>query len=426
MSPAGLARLGRRFAVMLGGEGLQSLFHLGLNLALVRALPAQDYGIFAIVFTLGGIALTFVRAAAGVPAATFIPQARSARAAKAHAVAFGSGALLLSLALGLGAAALLAPFLGAGAGPAGAFVGLWCLRSYLRIFLFVRGRPALAGVSDLAFTLSGTVLLALVLRGGGDLLRESLAVLAAAHGLGIALALGLLREPVRVGLRHTGRRYRGLWRSFAWSVAGVATANLQAQGQILLVGLLAGPAAYAPIAAVLVLFAPLRLLGTVVVNLVQPEMAAALAAGDGRHLRRLAAASTAGLAAACLAYGGLVALAFPLVEGQLLAGRFAGEPLAPIAAFVWLTVLASLLYAAPKTLLETRRAFPELARMALASAALGMALVAILLVAAAPAWSMAGVAASELLVLVWCWRAARLPRSAPLPGTGAHPSHAAA
>ena len=200
------------------------------------------------------------------------------------------------------------------------------------------------------------------------------------------------------------RRYRRLWRSFAWSVAATATANLQGQGPMLLVGLLAGPAAYAPIAAVLVLFSPLRLLGTVVVNLTQPEMARLIAAGEARRLRLVAAAGSAVLTAACLAYGAALLLLAGPIEAHLFAGHFAREPFALIVALVFATVTLTMLYAGPKTLLETRRGFRSLAAMALASAGLGMSLVAALVVLVAPAWSMAGVAASEIVVLIWCWR----------------------
>lgn len=408
MTRPDLHRLAGRFAVMLGGEVLQSLFHLGLNLALVRALSAHGYGMFAIVFGLGAVALTFVRAVSGVPAATFIPPARSQSLAGAEAVAFGTGALALCLALWLGIAAAFAPFVGVGALPAGAFVAAWALRSFLRTLLFARGRAGVAGVSDLAFTASGTLMLALLLtREGTDaLLWDSLWLLAAAHALGLAVALAVLRERVRIAPRHAWRRYRRLWRSLAWSVAGTATANVQAQGQMLLLAGLAGPAAYAPVAAVLVLFSPLRLLGTVVVNLIQPEMARLIAADDDRRLRLIVAAGTALLTAACLAYGLGLALVLDPVEHRLFADRFAGEPLGLIAGLVGATVLLTMLYAAPKTLLETRRAFPELAAMALASATLGMAGVAVLVAFASPAWSMAGVAASEIVVLAWSWRVA--------------------
>lgn len=404
-----LVQLASRFVLMLGGEILQSVFHFGLNIALVRALPPREYGLFAIVFLIGGIALTFVRAVAGVPVSIFVPQARRADAVRAYAVSFGSGATLLALALGLGTALILAIPIGPEAALAGgAFVGMWCLRSYLRNMLFSRHRPGIAGIGDATFTLSGTLLLVSLLwwAGEGQLLAGSLAVLAIAHAAGILAALAALREPVRFSLgRHVVRRYRRLWRSLAWSVASVAISNIQAQGQTLLVALLAGPAAYAPIAATLVLFSPLRLSASVVVNLTQPEMAASLAKGDTGRLRRLMTIATGLLFGGCLAYGIFLAATLRLIETHLFAGRFAGEPLGLIATLVWATVTATMLYVGPKTLLEASREFRALASVALASAAVGIGLVALLLWFATPAWSLLGVVASELVVLVYCRRA---------------------
>lgn len=410
-----LIRLARRFVLMLGGEVLQSVFHFGINIALVHALAPREYGLFAIVFLIGGIALTFVRAVAGMPASIVMPQASGPRAVAAYAVTFGSGATLLSLALAVLTALILAIPLGlAVACAGGGFVGLWCLRSYLRNMLFARRRAGIGGISDLAFTLTGTLLLAALLLGasGPHLLAGSLAVLAAGHGVGILVALGALREPVRLSLRgHALRRYRGMWRGLAWSLAGVATSNIQAQGQTLLVALLAGPAAYAPIAACLVLFSPLRLSASVVVNLTQPEMAASLANGDSARLRHLMRISTGLLLSGCLAYGIFLAAALPLIESHLFAGRFAGEPLGLIAFLLWATVTTTMLYVGPKTLMETSRAFRTLASVALVSAAVGIGLVGLLLWLSTPAWSLLGVLASELVVLVYCRRT--LMRSAP-------------
>ena len=54
-----LRRLGHRFILMLGGEVAQSAFHFGLNIVLVRNLTPHDYGRFAILFLVGGLALTY-------------------------------------------------------------------------------------------------------------------------------------------------------------------------------------------------------------------------------------------------------------------------------------------------------------------------------------------------------------------------------
>ena len=102
-----LLKLIRRFVLTLGGEVVQSAFHFGLNIALVRTLAAADYGIFAIVMLIGGIALTYVRALFGMPAALFMSRRFGTRASRAYEACFGSGALVLCVLIGLATAGLL-------------------------------------------------------------------------------------------------------------------------------------------------------------------------------------------------------------------------------------------------------------------------------------------------------------------------------
>src|ERR1700674_1199106 len=85
--------LGRNYLLSLGGEGLQSVFHFGLNLLLIRLLAPYDYGVFAIVFILGGISLTYGNALVSIPANIHIARVKSARAANFHDGVFGSAAL---------------------------------------------------------------------------------------------------------------------------------------------------------------------------------------------------------------------------------------------------------------------------------------------------------------------------------------------
>ncbi|WP_204315246.1 hypothetical protein, partial [Klebsiella pneumoniae] len=64
--------------------------------------------------------------------------------------------------------------------------------------------------------------------------------------------------------------------------------------------LIAGPAAYAPIAATLVLFAPLRIPTNALTNMVLPEITGLLAGNRLEPARRLVTRSTAIIAAGCL------------------------------------------------------------------------------------------------------------------------------
>lgn len=394
-----------RFALMLGGEVVQSAFHFGLNIALVRTLTQHEYGIFAIVFLVGGIGLTYVRALAGVPVATFVPPRLGRRSAQAVEVTFGSGAILVALLIGGGVAGALLvtaevdPLVGGG------FVALWCLRGYLRLALFAKRRPLEAGLGDLAFALAGTGLALLLAQHGDDSARIDgvFLALACAHLVGIGVSLLALREKLRVSFGAAfRRRYRALGAKLAWSLVGVTTTNLQGQGQTLLVALVAGPDAYAPIAAALVLFAPLRLTAAALVNMVQPEIAAHLGRGDRIAARALARNAAGLLQLGCLAYGGALLWVLPIIDAHLFAGRFSHEPLGLITGLLWAVVTVSLTYAAPRVLLETAQDFRFLAGLSAGSAAAGLAAVTGLLVVSSPAWSILGLLLSEVIVFAAC------------------------
>ena len=415
---AGTGGLRSRFVLMLGGEAVQSAFHFGLNVGLVRSLSQADYGLFAIVFLVGGIGLTYVRSLAGVPASTFVPRRHGQRAARAYDVTFGSGAVAISALFGLGVAFALWLVMGTAAGAlaGGAFVALWCLRSYLRLALFAKRRPLEAGLGDLAFALSGTVLAWWFVRGEGLARIDGVLVaLAVAHAVGSAVSVLALRDPVRVDFgASTRRRYRGLRHQLAWSFVGVTTTNLQSQGQTLLVALVAGPEAYAPIAAALVLFAPLRLSAGALLNMAQPELAAAMARRDTAAARRLVLVCAAVILGAALACGAVLFAAFPSIASHLFASKFAGQPLGLITALLWLVATVSLGYAAPRILLEAVGAFRFLAAVSAVTAVVGAAAVSLLLVLSTPAWSVLGLLLSETLVLAACvagtWRRLRPAR----------------
>ena len=142
----------------------------------------------------------------------------------------------------------------------------------------------------MVFALSGTAFtVAMIHFQGAPGLDETLFALACANGLGIVASLALLREPIRLSLgRSVRRRYGAMIPTLSWSLVNVTTANVQGQGQSLLVAAIAGPAAYAPMAATFVLFSPLRLSASALINMVQPEVAGHLARGDFPLARRFA------------------------------------------------------------------------------------------------------------------------------------------
>jgi O-antigen/teichoic acid export membrane protein len=176
---------------------------------------------------------------------------------------------------------------------------------------------------------------------------------------------------------------------------------VQGQGLTLLFALLAGPAVYAPIAATLVLYAPLRIPTSALMNMVLPEISGLLAAGQVQSARRLVMRHVLLIGCACLVYGLIMAATLPLIEQVLFKGRFAGEPMGWIGLGVWAVVTTSLLYAIPRAYLEACAAFRTITAGAVASAALGFALMVPLLLMLPPAAALIGLLASEIATLVW-------------------------
>jgi O-antigen/teichoic acid export membrane protein len=189
----------------------------------------------------------------------------------------------------------------------------------------------------------------------------------------------------------------------SWSLVGVTTSNVQSQFQTFLVAVLAGPAAFAPIAAATILLAPLRLAVGALIAMVQPDFAAALAEGRIERARTLLAGSFGLVLAACLGYGAALWLGFDLLRAHLFGPSFAGEPMGLITALAWAIALGYLSYMLPKALIEAAGGFRLVATATLASALVGIVCVSALLVMASPAWSLAGVVAAELVTLTCFW-----------------------
>jgi O-antigen/teichoic acid export membrane protein len=408
-----------KFAVTLLGEVVQSGFHFALNIMLVRSLSQHDYGVFAIAFLAGGIALTYVRALAGVPISTFLPAQRHRRAGRAIEVTFGSGALIVSAAFGLGFAGFLLitdtvnPLAG------GAFVALWCLRSYLRLALYAKNLTAFATACDIAFAASGIALAFLLVRGDDAARTDGVFVaLACAHAIGVATALVALREPIRVSFKASSwGRYHAIRRQLGWSLIGVTTTNLQGQGQTLAMALMLGPDAYAPIAAALILFAPLRLAAAALINMTQPEMGAQVGRADRSGAARLASRTAGALLLLCLAYGLVLLVSLPAIATHFFAARFPRDEFGLIVLALWAVVTVSLTYAPLRVLLELTQEYRFLAKLSAIAAAAGLLTVCLLLLSTPPAWSLLGLLLSEVVILLGCLAAMR-PSAGPAPAVG--------
>ena len=406
---ASLRRVASRFALVLSGELIQSLFHFVLNILLVRELSTRDYGLFAIVFTVGAVGITYIRALVAVPATLHLTRSFGRPAARGYDVMFGSGAALVSTLMALAVGLALVPVIGLGALASGAFVGLYSFRSYLRIVLLAQGRAWVAGLSDLVYALGGIAFIIRLLNGEGvALLNRAFTGIAMAHGFAIVVVYAALRQRPRLSLNQRAReRYRVIWRTIMWSLAGVTSLTVQGQGLTLLFAIIAGPAAYAPVAATLVLYTPLRIATISLTNMLLPDISSLLVSGQFGRARQIVVRSIALNGSICIVYGVLMLFALPAIESVLFKGRFESDPMGWIGVAIWSIITLAQLYGIPRAFLEASGAFRTITGIAAASAALGFVVMIPALKLLPSAYALLGLSLSEAMTLLLSLRAFR-------------------
>lgn len=428
-----VAAFGRKYLLSLGGEGLQSGFHFVLNLLLIRELTAYDYGVFAIVFILGGISVTYGNALVSIPANVHIARLKSPGAVNFQDVAFGSVAL--AVCCGMAAIVVVGLWLTIdrpGESLAGgAFVGMWTLRNHVRSAMFARQQISTVALSDISYTAAGVVLVAALLYLGTAVPQATMILLflALANAVGTGVALALLRRPIRVSFcRGVRRLYGGILSEIWWSLIWVTTWNIQGQGLMFLVAAIVGPAAYAPIAAGLVLFRPLRTGVGAFINVVRPEFATGLAEGRHRQVKLTLFGSLGGIALGCLAFGACIWLGWPILSDYVYGAKFPNASMPLIVLLAWLNALISISYHVPLALVQAAREFRSVAISTIIGGLVGMALVTLLIAVSTVAWSLAGAAAGEAAALAYIWVAALrvLGRQQPSRRAGIAPARAGA
>jgi O-antigen/teichoic acid export membrane protein len=398
------AHLVRRLMLMIGGEAMQSGFHFALNLALLHLLSAQGYGLFALAMVMGGVGLSYIRSLTAVPATIWMSKSTNSAGVDAHDVTFGSAALVVALLMGLGTG-LLMRLLGDPSGiGAACFVSAWSLRSHMRTAFFARRMQLVVSISDGVFTFVGIVLAAAAIWFFADALQATFYALAAANLIGIFVLVRLARRKLRISFRGpTWRRYARLWPQLCWSGFSATTTNIQGQCLALLVAGIAGPAAYAPLAAVLVLFAPLRIVSLAFSNMTQPELAKLMHRNETARVWTQARIWALVMGLGSLAYGCGILFILPMIKSQALQG----VPTGVIGLLAIANYLPIMLYVMPRIVLEIMSDFRIVALITMGGAIVGLALIAVILAVAPPTWALAGSAVSETFVLALSWYFAR-------------------
>ena len=396
----------RRLALVIGGEGMQSSLHFALNLTLIALLPAREYGAFAFVLVLGGVGLSYVRALAAMPASTYIGRARRAAYADFYEGAFGAAALLLCAVLAVVAGAILEISSPEAAVGGAAVVGLWSLRSHLRTIGFARRKAWAVTLGDAAFAVTGLAASAAALRVDENRLQGVLFALALANVVGAAVLSLACRARPRADFGRRARRfYFRLALRLVWSLYSVTATILLGQGVAFLVVAFAGPEGFAPIAAMLAFFAPLRIFSMSLANMLQPEISRLAAAGDEAGWRRMRSTWTTRACILAILYGDICFAVIPHLRLRSLAH----QPVIFIALSAWSLYAMVLGYLLPRILLETRMRFRDIAVVTTMGAVVSLTVTATLLVTTEPAYALVGAVLGESVAAIATWRMAARP-----------------
>lgn len=409
-------------------HGLLSAFSLVLQVVLVRAWSPQEYGLFGFWLGAADAAFPFAYALFLTPLIVHLPRATSeARRAALQVAILGLFVpfLALAAAAGLGLGLVLPqpeagglPGILAGTAMIVAFLG----RSYASTLFFALQRPARSLAIDALHV--GVALLALAaawLAAGIPGIVCVLAMLALsqgmATGLGVRLAAG---RPRLVGSRRWWRRYRPIWRLARWSLVGALATTLQNRCQVLIVGILAGPAAYGAVLAGGLLAAPPRLVTHSWTMVARPRLSAAVAEGDMATVRRLVLWPTALVLALFGAYAALLAAGWPLLRAVLF--RNYGAEMATLVVGWMLTTLALCLGECVSAALQGLHEFRRLAWATVLGSIVGVAGALGAVLALGYPWVMLGPFLGALVALAWMVAALRrslAERAAAGPSSGA-------
>jgi O-antigen/teichoic acid export membrane protein len=412
-----ITTLGRNFLLSLSGEGVQSAFHFALNLLLIRILSAYDFGVFAIVFVLGGISLTYGNALISVPATIELARQKSARRFDYLDTVFSTVAFLISIGIAIVTTAGLWLTIGTAseALAGGAFVGTWTLRNHIRAVMFARYAAKAATLSHLGYSMTAVALIAGMLVIGRALdVTSVLMALVIGNLVGSYLPLRLRHRPVRLSFRKdTRRRYQRIWSNVAWSLFGTATWNVQGQGLMFLVASIAGPAAYAPIAAATVLFNPLRPAVAAFVYVFRPDFVHALVERRSRHVIVVSSVVSATIVFGCACVGVVLWLAWPYLDAHIFGDKFAGASMPLILTLSGIGATIYLTYTVPLTLVQAAGQFKAVAIATTIGAFVGVVSILFLLANFSVAWSLLGSVLGELACGIYlCIAAARILREA--------------
>ena len=276
---------------------------------------------------------------------------------------------------------------------AAAFITAFAARMYTRTFAYARQRPHVALAGDL----SSIVAAAAILIGAAAFnvgLTLSLALTGVACGNVVAMGIEIRMMGLGIRLPHRRaslRHYLPIWRQVRWSLLGAGTTFLQSQSHSVFVSLMYGPAAFAPLAAGQVVFAPTRTFMLACLNIVIPDVVTAVQRNKHDSVLRIFKYSTLFFTIMVLSLGAAVVVFWTPIFDVLYASKYADQPMGLIVA-IWCGIFVCGAFCfAPSGILQALREYRALAYGTVYGSLISSASVLVLLSVVSPEWSLLGV-----------------------------------
>jgi hypothetical protein len=399
-----LGSLFGRFGLASLSSAIVSVSHLGVQLFSIHHLGTAAIGTLAFLLVIIQFGYSLSNALVSTPYTIAVNQGDEADG-KSFDFFFPVN-LLLALSQGV----ICAGIAWATASPAAAAMfGLAGTLSLVRWFgrsnAYAHHKPASAARSDLAYAATIVVALLIASRTGADLASIG-GILVAASIIGLLpFGFAYVRRHVAIGPVRALSNYQPVWREqSAWTLVGVLSTEATSNAHSYIVTLLAGPAAFAPVAVGMLFFRPVNVCITALTQLERPRMTRAVASGDhdgAIKSERIFMGALVFLWAATCIVAALVLFGFP----QLILKPTLNHEL--VATAVGLCALLSLVQCVQtpmSVMTQARKAFRPLANQSLRSCGVGIAAVTLLTLAVAPIFSIAGVVLSQLVMMLGIWQ----------------------
>ena len=403
------ALLASRYLRSVGAQAAVSGFHFALNIVLLRIIEPYDYGVYAFAFVLALFASAINNALISTPLAVYTPVIKDTVKREQQEALFSTLNLLLFFALI--AIGISSTFTSDNAVQVSLavtlFVATYSARQYSKSFGYARLRPLVTAVGDIAYVVAGIVFIGAILL----FTQYNPPISAILLALACANLVAMFIERWRLhGIRghwfslKNIKSYALVWTQSRWALIGALTTLFLGQAHGLIITWSHGPLAFAPLAAGMVLFGPVRIALMTWQNMVKPELAMALSENRQEAVKAQIQKSCFLMAAAVIALGLVLYIAWPHIYALLYAKKYSDQPMGYIVCLWALITFFAAVYNAPSAALQAMKDFKVLAMASVYGALISGILVALTLYLYSPETTLFGILAAECFMAVYLIR----------------------